>query len=186
MKNIETESDDIGAKAARLSRGQKGGIVLALTLSSVAIGSYLLVPVALAGKNEAAKLIDADFEEAMLTHFEKRFFRTIEASDDEKASLSAIFLKQMQSSRADREAVRHKMLELSELVGSAEAGDEQIKSKVAEVKAAREKVMVARLDCALAVRRILTPEQRKIVGDRIATVISGRGALQKRLGAGVD
>ncbi|MBU6454873.1 MAG: Spy/CpxP family protein refolding chaperone [Cyanobacteria bacterium REEB67] len=186
MKSIEALTKYMSGKSTAVSGANKGGVVLALTLSCFALGSYFLVPVALAGKNEGDQLIDADFEEAMLTHFEKRFFRTIDAGDEEKATLSAIFLKQMQSTRANRETLRDKMLELSDLIASADSSDEQIRSKLGEVKAAREKIMDARLDCALQVRQILTPEQRKIVGDRISVIVSGPGPLRKRLGAVVD
>ena len=108
--------------------------IMAISLASVTAFSFLIVPAAFAGKNAGEALIDGDFEEAMLTHFERRFFRTIDASDEEKTALSAIFLKQMQSSRADREAIRHKLIDLSDLVAADASTDAQIKEKVAEVR----------------------------------------------------
>ena len=46
--------------------------------------------------------------------------------------------------------------------------------------------MDSRVDTALKVRQILTPDQRKIVGDRIASLLSGHGPLRKRFSSIVE
>ncbi len=167
--------------------GTKGKLVTAAAalMASMTIGVAIYVPAAeaiRAGEN----LIDGDFEEAMLKHFEKRFFKRIDATDDQQAQLSAIFLKQMQSSRSRREEIRRKLIDLSDFCASDNATDEQIKDKISELRSMREKLADSRIDVALKVRKILTAEQRKRISDRIANFLSGNSPLKRRVSTMLD
>jgi len=153
----------------------------AALISTLILGGAVYVPAAEAGKAAGETLIDGDFEEAMLKHFEKRFFNKIDATEEQRTKLSDIFLKQMQGTRAQREAIRHKLLDLTDLIGAEGSTDDQIKAKISELREMREKLMDGRIDCALRVRAVLTPEQRKSIADRLASCLSGRSPLKKRL-----
>jgi Spy/CpxP family protein refolding chaperone len=154
-------------------------------MAALTIGGAVYVPAAeavRAGEN----LIDGEFEEAMLKHFEKRFFKRIDATEDQQSELSAIFLKQMQGTRSQREAIRHKVIDLSDYCASESATDDQIKEKIAELRAMREKLADSRIEVALKVRKILTAEQRKQISDRIANFLSGNSPLKRRVSMLVD
>ena len=168
--------------------GLKGRLALGTTLlvATLTLGMAVYIPVAEAGKSAGENLIDGDFEEAMLKHFEKRFFKRIDASEEQQTALSAIFLKQMQGSRSRREEIRHKLIDLSDSFAADGTSDDQIKEKVLEVRTMREKLMDTRVDTALRVRQVLTPEQRKTIADRIANLLSGNSPIKRKLGMMVD
>jgi len=168
--------------------GLKGRLVLGTTLlvATLTLGMAVYIPAAEAGKSAGENLIDGDFEEAMLKHFEKRFFKRIDASEEQQTALSAIFLKQMQGSRSRREEIRHKLIDLSDSFAADGTSDDQIKEKVLEVRTMREKLMDTRVDTALRVRQVLTPEQRKTIADRIANLLSGNSPIKRKLGMMVD
>ncbi len=166
------------------SIGMKGRLVTGVTalMATLTLGLAVYIPAAEAGKAAGEALIDGDFEEAMLKHFEKRFFKRIDATEDQQKALSEIFLKQMQSSRAQREAMRRKLIDVSDFVAADASSDDQIKEKIAEVRTMHEKLSNSRIDTALKVRQVLTPEQRKTIADRIANLLSGNSPIKRRLG----
>ncbi|MBS2009626.1 MAG: Spy/CpxP family protein refolding chaperone [Cyanobacteria bacterium SZAS TMP-1] len=160
----------------------KGKIIIgsAALISTLVLGLTVYVPAAEAGKSAGETLIDGDFEEAMLKHFEKRFYRRIDATEEQQTALSAIFLRQMQGSRAQREAIRHKLLDLTDFIAADGSTDDQIKERIAELRGMRDKLMDSRIDTALKVRAILTPEQRKIIADRISSLLGGNSGMKRR------
>jgi Spy/CpxP family protein refolding chaperone len=118
-------------------------------------------------------LIDKDFESAMRKFVTRRFFNRIDASEDQRAKLSAIIEKNMDESRPDREQFRQGVLDLSNLMASAEATDEQIKEKAGEVRSMKQKLADRRLSAALEVRKVLTVAQRQKINSRVQDFITG-------------
>jgi Spy/CpxP family protein refolding chaperone len=162
--------------------GTRGRLIAgSALLATLTLGLAVYIPAAEAGKAAGEALIDGDFEEAMLKHFERRFFKRIDATDEQRTTMSEIFLKQMQSSRSQREAIRRKLIDLSDFIAADGSTDEQIKEKVAELRTMHEKLMDTRVDTALKVRQVLTPEQRKTIADRIANLLSGNSPIKRRL-----
>jgi len=156
----------------------------AILVVIIGFGEVFFATAALAGRVNSESFIDGDFEEAALKHFERRFFKKIDATSDQQEQLSAIFLKQMQTTRPQREEIRHKLLEVTNLMADDSASEEQIREKVSQVKAMREKLNDSRLDTVMKARKVLTPEQRKIIADRIDGLLSGNSLLKNRLGIG--
>ena len=149
----------------------------------------LLVPVLLglaqasfAGPAGVGPLIDKDFETALRKFVTKRFFNRIEATDEQRTKLSGIFDKTMEETRPDREQFRQGLLDLSNLMASKDATDEQIKQKVADIKAIREKVMDRRLSTALEVRKVLTVDQRQKINNRIQDLVTGNVKPLRHIG----
>jgi Spy/CpxP family protein refolding chaperone len=58
---------------------------------------------------------------------------------------------------------------------ASDASDEQVRTKLQELRDVRNKLMDERLTTALKVRTILKPEQRKAVSDKIVALLSGDG-----------
>jgi Spy/CpxP family protein refolding chaperone len=140
----------------------------------------LLVPVGLCltqatqAAPGASSLIDKDFELSVRKFISKRFYNRVDATDEQRAKLDSIWNNTMETTRPEREALRHGFLELSNLMASDDATDEQITQKAHELRAMHEKVMDQRLNSLLQARKVLTKEQRKQINDRITHVISGR------------
>lgn len=126
-------------------------------------------------------LIDSEFENAVRVIITKRFCSRIDATDDQRAKLTALFKETMQTTRPLREQFRRKLLDVSALMASTTATDDQIKQEVENTRALRQQLMDQRINTALEVRKILTPEQRKKIHDRISDIIAGN-VKPKRLG----
>lgn len=126
-------------------------------------------------------LIDSEFENAVRVIITKRFCNRIDATDEQRAKLTALFKETMQETRPLREQFRRKLLDVSSLMASSSATDDQIKSEIQSARGLRQQLMDKRIDTVLAVRQILTPEQRQKIHDRITAIISGN-LKPKRLG----
>jgi Spy/CpxP family protein refolding chaperone len=150
------------------------------------LGVLSAVPAAIADKLDGDNMIDGDFEEALLTHVEKRFFRTIDATVEQKAAISDLLLKQVRSTRSDRENMRHKLAALAADAAVDDTSDDTIRAEAKELRQTREKLMDSRLEVALKVRQILTPAQRLIVKERLQTLLSGQGPMRKRFSSMLD
>jgi periplasmic protein CpxP/Spy len=91
----------------------------------------------------------------------------------------------MDATRPDREALRQGLLQLSNLMSSDDATDDQITQKAHELRALHEKINDQRLDSLLKVRKVLTKEQRNKINERINEVITG-GMKPRRIGFLLD
>lgn len=140
-----------------------------------------LAQAAFAGPASVGGLIDKDFETALRKFVSKRFFNRIDATDEQRAKIGSLFEKTMDETRPDREQFRQGLLELSNLMASKDATDEQIRQKVADVKAVKQKIQDKRLSTALEVRKILTVEQRQKIQDRVQNLITGNAKPLRRI-----
>lgn len=150
----------------------KGLMALALAFGLGVAGTQMIQPV-LAGNTNTAPIIDADFENALRKHFQKRFFNLIDATGEQQTQISKLLQERQEQTRPQREQLRQGLLELSQLMANDATTDDQIKDKVAKLKEMRAHIQDERLDTILKVRAILTPEQRKAVSDRISGIITG-------------
>lgn len=151
---------------------KKSRLALALGAGAMVVLAPFVAP-ALAGPLNSDSLVDPEWEGAVRKHVEKRFFNLIEATDSQKAQLDDLFKHQVEGNRQTREQVKKGAVEIAQLMGDDSASDEQIKTKVQEIRKMREQLMDSRVDTALKVRAILTKEQRKIVSDKVIGFISG-------------
>lgn len=159
---------DKDAKSCPLNK--KG--LLALAAVMIFAGGVTLAP-ALAGPLNSDSLVDSDFADAVRKHVEKRFFNLIEATDSQRTQLDEIFKSRMETSKKARAEMKRGVLEMTELMASETATDDQIKAKSSELRKMKESLADGRLETALKVRSILTKEQRKIVADKVAGFITG-------------
>src|SRR5262249_23045053 len=118
-------------------------------------------------------MIDAEWENCLRTHFEKRLFNYIDASDEQEKKLDALFKERQEETRPTREKLREGGVELAKMFAGEEATDDQIETRVKELRTMREKLADERLETALKVRHILNPEQRDLIAKRIINRLSG-------------
>lgn len=126
-------------------------------------------------------LIDSEFENAVRVIITKRFCNRIDATDDQRAKLTALFKETMQTTRPMREQFRRKLLDVSALMASTTATDDQIKQEVQSARVLGQQLVDQRVNTVLEVRKILTPEQRQRIHDRLSDIIAGN-VKPKRLG----
>lgn len=152
--------------------------VLALSLALMApIGIWL----AQASYAAPGGLIDKDFEVAVRKFISKRFYNRIDATDEQRQKLDSIWMGTMEATRPGREELRQEALQLSALMATDEATDEQITEKAHELRALHQKIMDQRLDSVLKARKVLTKAQRGQINERISELITG-GMKPRRIG----
>lgn len=157
----------------------------------VALSMALMAPVGIwfaqasAAAPAGVTLIDKDFEQAVRKFISKRVYNRIDATDAQREQLDKIWINTMESTRPDREQVRQDALQLSNLMASDDATDEQITEKAHEIRALHQKVMDQRLDSLLKARKVLTKEQRSKINERITELITG-GFKPRRVGLLMD
>ncbi len=163
--------------------GNRTGAVLAVGAGALIAGAPFMAP-AFAGPLNSDSLVDPEWESAVRKHVEKRFFNLIDATETQKSQLDDIFKKMCESNRSTREQVKQGAVDVANMMADGSTSDEQIRSKVADIRKLREKMQDTRLDTALKVRAILTNEQRKVVSDRVVGFITGnqrRGLLRSMM-----
>lgn len=121
-------------------------------------------------------LIDKDFEVAVRKHLEKRLYNLIDASDAQQEKISKLLSDRCEETRPEREKLREGLVDLTNMVGG-DTADDAITAKAHELRTMHEQLMDERLKTLLKVREMLSPTQRKIVSDKIVTILSG-GALR--------
>lgn len=119
-------------------------------------------------------LIDSDFENSLVKHFEKRFFNRIDATSEQRHQLSEAISSRINATRPMREELRRQILDLTQLMADKDATDEQIIAKAHEVQEFSSKMVDERLKTALAVRSLLTQDQRQQISDQLSGLISGQ------------
>ena len=113
-----------------------------------------------------------DWANCLRVHMQNRFFKRINATDDQREKLSALFKNTMEQNRETRMQVKSQFEALIDLFTDSKASDDQIRKQFEELKSTREKLVEKRLDLALKTRTILTPDQLKLVGDRFKSRMS--------------
>jgi Spy/CpxP family protein refolding chaperone len=160
--------------------GKKGKISAAVALLSIAAIAGHIQPT-IAGTPSGAPLVDKEFESALRKFVSKRFFNRIEASPEQREKISKIMADTQEQTRPDREQLRQGVLELSSMMSNEKTNDEEIKKRVNDLRALKQKIGDQRLTAALQVRHILTAEQRQKIHNRISEFITG-GMSPRKLG----
>jgi Spy/CpxP family protein refolding chaperone len=119
-------------------------------------------------------LIDKDFEVAVRKHLEKRLYNLLDASDAQQEKISKLLGERAEETRPEREKIREGLVDLSNMLGG-DTQDDAIVAKVHELRAMHEQVMDEGLSTLLKVREVLSPSQRKIVSDKMVSILSGGG-----------
>lgn len=148
---------------------QKKALVLALVAAPVC--GVLMGPAS--ASDGDSPLIDKETEGLVRKIVAKRFCKRVGASNEQKQKIEALIAATTDQTRPMREEMRHKLLDLSALMSSAEATEDQIKNQVADIRALREKLMDQRLSAVLKLRQILTIEQRQKIHQRVTEILSG-------------
>ena len=149
------------------------GIVTAAA-ATLCLGAAVMQP-ASAADSDGVPAIDKPFEDAVVKHFQKRFFDRIDASAEQRKKLTEIIGKRVEESRPVREELRQKARELKQMMSGDSATDEQLRSKAGEIRALRSQLMDARFETLLQVRAVLTPDQKEQISKRISAILaSGR------------
>jgi Spy/CpxP family protein refolding chaperone len=149
-------------------------VAIALTSAFVVAGMAVHPVFAVDDGGKSAPFVDKEFEAALRKHLQKRFFNLIDASDSQREQITSLLDESREAVRPQREKLKSEAIELTELMEGS-SSEEQIRAKVQELRSLRDKLMDDRLTTALKVRALLKPEQRKLVSDKIVSLLNGSG-----------
>ena len=138
-------------------------------------------PVALSAKT-SDPLIDKDFEDALLKHFQKRFFTRIDATDAQRGKLSSILQNRMTATRPLREKLREEAVTLTDMMAKDDTTDDQIAQQAAVIRGLRDQLGDERLKTVLQVRSVLTSAQRQQISDKLRGLLTGEFKPQRLIG----
>ncbi len=160
----------------------KHPVLLSTTIVVIGLSSVLSLfstqPVQADSRAAAsAALIEPELESALKKHFEKRWFSLIAATDQQQIQLSKIIDKQTDNTRPVRQKVRQELLNLTDLLASETANDQEIKDKIEEIRKLRGKLIDLRVNTILEIRAQLTQDQRQTMANRAKGFLSGNPRL---------
>lgn len=123
-------------------------------------------------KNKFAAESDPEFEQAMLKHFEKRFFKRIDATAEQQDKISKLLEAKLAANREKRLASRQALANLLKLAADPKAGDEEIMAQAQKARSLRAEMADQRLKTFLEVRAMLSDDQKRNLGERLKQVTS--------------
>jgi len=124
-------------------------------------------------KDGGIAIEDDEWSNCLRKHFEKKFFKRIDATKEQEEKLSALIDNAAQENQGMRAEIKEKALSLVDSFGGSNASDDELRRQVAELRTLHEKLMDRRLETALKVRAVMTPEQRKIVLEKFKQRFDG-------------
>lgn len=116
---------------------------------------------------------------AMRSFLIKRFYRRIEASDEQKKAISAVLDQQWTSAAPARKQMRQELLTLAGLMSSSNSSDDDISKQFNKIKDLRSQMIDQRFNSALKVRHLLKPEQREKIASCLTGVLNDLGKDEK-------
>ncbi len=116
---------------------------------------------------------DDDWAGCVRKHFEKQFFKRIDATKEQEEKISALIDNAVQENAGTRADIKEKVRSLVDSFGDSGSSDDKLRQQAAELRTLHEKLMDRRLDTALKVRALMTPEQRQTVVARFKQRFDG-------------
>lgn len=110
---------------------------------------------------------DPEFEQAVLKHFEKRFFKRIEATSEQKDKIDKLLTGKLSENRSKRQACKKAVKELLAMVADPASSEDSIRAQAEKARSIHSELSQDRLNTFLAVRAMLTESQKKQLGDRL-------------------
>jgi protein CpxP len=114
------------------------------------------------------------------------FFKELNLSEEQRAKLKELRENNKGDLKPKREALKKARDEFRSLMGSENATDAQIRSAFQKLQALRSEVATGSIDRMLAVRQVLTPEQRKKAHEMREKRGAGQGRMGNHQGADED
>ena len=111
---------------------------------------------------------DGNWQKHIVERIERRIFRIIHASEDQKSKLTSILDNTFEQNTELRNELKSKVLELSKAYADDSVSNEQIKDRLTAIEEVRAKLRTKRVDALLSARGILSVKQRQILSERIS------------------
>ena len=110
---------------------------------------------------------DPEFEQALLKHIEKRFFKNIGASPEQKEKISKVLENKLNANRGRRQALKEAMAAMVKLAADPGSTDQALIDQAHKARAIKEELADQRLSTFLEVRAMLTDEQKQKLSQRL-------------------
>jgi Spy/CpxP family protein refolding chaperone len=164
----------------RNSKGKiAGALVLALTMGYLFMPAeseakeklYAATDEGIAGAEGAPGQGDPEFRQALIKHMQKRFFKRIGATEEQKEKIGALIDKKIEANQGKREELRKGLESFATLISSPGTNEQTIRDKALALRKLRENLMDDRLETMLSIRAMLDDEQKAKLGKRIKAIL---------------
>lgn len=155
--------------SAKFSPQPKGSaILLSLSIIFLLAGSKALAQNTAKQESISCGIeSDPEFEQALLKHIEKRFFKNIGASPEQKEKISKLLENKLNANRAKRQALKEAMAAMVKLAADPGSTDQALIDQAHKARAIKEELAGQRLSTFLEVRAMLTDEQKQKLSQRL-------------------
>ena len=114
---------------------------------------------------------DPEFRQALIKHMQKRFFKRIGATEEQKEKIGALIDKKVEANQGKREELRKGLESFATLISSPGTNEQAIRDKALALRKLRESLMDDRLETMLSIRALLDDEQKAKLGKRIKAIL---------------
>lgn len=116
---------------------------------------------------------DPEFRQALIKHLEKRFFKKIGATEEQKEKIGALINNKIEANQSKREELRKGLESFADLISNPGTDEQTIRDKAMVLRRMHQNLMDDRLETMLAVRAMLTDEQKTKLGTRLKAILNG-------------
>lgn len=114
---------------------------------------------------------------AIKNHILNKFFKLIEASDEQKSSINTLVTKQMDYATPIRQKMKAHGIKIADMVADESVSDEQLLSEIEKVNSLKDQIAERRRKNILKIRSLLTKDQKEIVSLKIKSRLTGNPRL---------
>ncbi|MBX9938212.1 MAG: Spy/CpxP family protein refolding chaperone [Candidatus Obscuribacterales bacterium] len=116
---------------------------------------------------------DPEFRQALIKHLQKRFFKKIGATDEQKEKIGALINSKIEANQSKRAELRKELESFADLVSNPGTDEQTIRDKAMVLRKLHQNLMDDRLETMLAVRAMLNDEQKAKLGTRLKALLNG-------------
>ena len=117
--------------------------------------------------------MEPELRQALKNHFQNKFFRLIDASQDQKEKISTLVDEQLDYATPIRQKMRANGFKLADMIADQSVSDEALSEEIDKVHALKDQIAAKRRKTLMKIRSLLSKEQKEIVAARIKARLSG-------------
>ncbi len=115
---------------------------------------------------------DEDWPKCVRKHLENRFFKSIDATSEQRVQLSELIENTAAENKSAIENAKQETFALIDAFADEQVTNDQFRQKVSKLRKTREAIMDKRLDAMLKARDILTVKQRRTASDNLTKKVT--------------
>ena len=121
--------------------------------------------------------VSPELRTALKNHILNRFFKLIDATEEQKSSIDGLVNEQMEYANPIREKMRASGLKIADMVADESVSDSELLNEIEKVNGLKDQIAEKRRKNILKIRSLLTKEQKEVVSLKIKSMLTGNPRL---------